>query len=1411
MESFSVNGALKNLKPPLQTKRGSVYKLFTNSPVQVIVVRELSFKYPDEGLPEEWKEVEPVLKNSKELIWIAEYNSACVNALHSFIGSPDERYRPAAKYFSTREGKSTLNAILQKFQSTKVLDLNRTIPLPTSVEGEAALDFVLDSIPASEIKVLHYTSSLEQAVEGSDKILPLVFARLPNVLELSLAGSGGIVSNQTVKEICSRYPLLVKLDLEQCIELTSEAAKHIKDLEHLTELNLGKISSLKDEAVAHLAAGSPKLEVLKIGFAEVTHKSFENVSKITNLKELEFPFRLKKHEDAKKYLEGHPNVKVKMEPIVFDCKDFNGTWRPAVVKSFSATQTAVHYYGQQDYNDDLLNKTQFHEKTAEYKTHKEEYGAEDSSHASTDCPMCEALHADLEHVKFGGVRNMHFINDWYFEEPDGIEFLKSFLENAEKGQVLFNSYSLQPGLKFTTVLKALFKTHPCEKITEFYMDLYSNWDGLADALKALPNLKVYWNTLSATEMTEIQPLADALPPIEELYWSAYLSDKCAEYLATKIPNVTTMYLWLTYSEMTEKGFSALLPEDNKVQNLTIRNYPKLSPEILQKIAQNCKNVVTLDLTMNEGLVQEVDDVVVHLIKGFPSLKKLILDAPITKSEKFAEFKNARPDVVVDDGCYTRDVQDIYRSTFYPAIQVSQTKGPNPTVNYHEYGTGTEVSISLNNKEDEAKVKPFLSNVSTYGPQDSYHSTNDCFYCSLLHPFCEKIQFSGLPNKFFQNDWFFDGEEGKTLVTKFVPQGPENRIVFNIPLPDGIREWAIVRALSKTAEPEKTFTVNFPSTVSDIGKLLAQPLNITAIEFDRDFYYQPDIFKQISTKRPKLTHLTLEGYQNEVQTWEKFNLPELLHLDLTGCNLADNVIDGIAKSTKLTSLNLSGTQLTDKTIEVLAKNWTNLTSLNLRRLDITEKSVEAICQNCPNLQSLNLVLCHKVPATVCKLIQEGLPNLKELRVPYQWIQAEMLNQLKAAKPELTVLEKTELIDANEGNVWYPAVILEETARSYFVHLYGYDGQPWILKSDNKLLAPIFTNKEKYGKQWPEHFSAKEKCKFCEILHPLCEHFKFGTSRNLAFINDWFFDSHEGKVFVNQLATQVKATGKLDLSMNLPAGLSFEKTAITALDTIPAELIKHVSFPKPVSTETFEHLLSDKPNLLSLSLLGPFTDEHASVVADKCSDSLTTLSLIGCSITDAGLSAIANRNQLLEFLTIKNCKQITDKGVETLLLASKSLDTVDLDFQYQPLTAASVKILAKVPTLAFATLSWGYKQKEIDDEVSFLKKKKPNTKIGRGLVLYDCLDTANSWFPCVVKDYNEEEKKVFVHYYGWGENYDAWLDLDGADKLTDAWTHTEDYGSLYSSHFKDGCQLCNQLHQYCKGHTFSGNKLSFYLGY
>src|SRR5690242_9919543 len=65
-----------------------------------MVIRDLAYSLPYQ-LPQEWIQVENILRASDQLIWIAEYNSACINALKKRIGLPDEYVDAATNALKT--------------------------------------------------------------------------------------------------------------------------------------------------------------------------------------------------------------------------------------------------------------------------------------------------------------------------------------------------------------------------------------------------------------------------------------------------------------------------------------------------------------------------------------------------------------------------------------------------------------------------------------------------------------------------------------------------------------------------------------------------------------------------------------------------------------------------------------------------------------------------------------------------------------------------------------------------------------------------------------------------------------------------------------------------------------------------------------------------------------------------------------------------------------------------------------------------------------------------------------------------------------------------------------------------------------------------------------------------------------
>ncbi len=52
------------------------------------------------------------------------------------------------------------------------------------------------------------------------------------------------------------------------------------------------------------------------------------------------------------------------------------------------------------------------------------------------------------------------------------------------------------------------------------------------------------------------------------------------------------------------------------------------------------------------------------------------------------------------------------------------------------------------------------------------------------------------------------------------------------------------------------------------------------------------------------------------------------------------------------------------------------------------------------------------------------------------------------------------------------------------------------------------------------------------------------------------------------------------------------------------------------------------------------------------------------------------------------------------------------------------------------------------------KERELKLGQWI---DVKDTIDQWLEAEVIDVNKEEKRVLVHYNGWGRRWDEWLDM------------------------------------------------------
>ena len=97
-----------------------------------------------------------------------------------------------------------------------------------------------------------------------------------------------------------------------------------------------------------------------------------------------------------------------------------------------------------------------------------------------------------------------------------------------------------------------------------------------------------------------------------------------------------------------------------------------------------------------------------------------------------------------------------------------------------------------------------------------------------------------------------------------------------------------------------------------------------------------------------------------------HIPSLTSLDLSGCNLSDQGVAGLRNNPQFKHLTLA--ELLDITDDGLQKMCSTLSKLETLDLcdcqHITDSGVQAVAYNCRMLRTLLIAHCHKVCVCVC---------------------------------------------------------------------------------------------------------------------------------------------------------------------------------------------------------------------------------------------------------------------------------------------------------------------------------------------------------------------------------------------------------------------------------------------------------------
>mmetsp|Transcript_19729 Transcript_19729/g.27515 ORF Transcript_19729/g.27515 Transcript_19729/m.27515 type:complete len:997 (-) Transcript_19729:49-3039(-) len=685
---------------------------------RIIVVRELAFNYP-ETLPDEWKEVESVLRRSQELLWIAEYNSACIRELTKYIGSCDRHHLWAKEYFETEEGKTALEQICSKLQSDKVLDLGRTISLPWNAKPDAAADFVLLRFPANEITAVQISNASDTSL-GNAGVLDGLFARLPNLQEIDIAQAGRYPFDQ--KLLVKSCPLLRKLKIEHVEENIDGEA--LSKLEQLQVLDLAKVHTITDQVIEQLAR-CPQLHTLIVPHAKITPQSLESVAKLSCLKHLELPYKLKNSKEANKFAEEHSSVKVVMQPWLVEIKhSWQDKWQIGIPYEFGRGNQ-IHCYGCNiTYS---WTSQELKENGEELGNHKDMYAAQEVGHCADKCDLCAPFHEMFRHTLFAGKPNYFWVNEWYFEHPEGIQFLQDFVEQAKQGKLSFRKWP-------TGVAPEIFLTALAEKtdlnLIKSISFATTPYEVCTRILQGFPLLESVYDEHYVDD--GVNQFIDCLPAsLQELHVSNLLSTDTALYLASKRPNITRLMLTALRPAPKIEAIIALCGQNCKLTKFTMTN-SGATTSLIKHLSEHAIHLTDLNITISPNVNEEA---IPFLTSGFPQLQRLQLDPVLARKPAFEEFLKVHPGVVVEDSSKLRDIR--YMGNWYPAIETS------PSV-FHLYGIERR---DMGVDDEERDIQPFMTHSNKYGSVSCEHRPVDCYKCANIHLFCSNLLFAGEKNPF----------------------------------------------------------------------------------------------------------------------------------------------------------------------------------------------------------------------------------------------------------------------------------------------------------------------------------------------------------------------------------------------------------------------------------------------------------------------------------------------------------------------------------------------------------------------------------------------------------------------------------------------------------------------------------------
>ncbi|ORX45969.1 RNI-like protein [Piromyces finnis] len=186
-------------------------------------------------------------------------------------------------------------------------------------------------------------------------------------------------------------------------------------------------------------------------------------------------------------------------------------------------------------------------------------------------------------------------------------------------------------------------------------------------------------------------------------------------------------------------------------------------------------------------------------------------------------------------------------------------------------------------------------------------------------------------------------------------------------------------------------------------------NIERISLNGQWYQPEQTILSISKRCPKLNTLQLNHVQFTVNNYTSSftNFYHIKHIDLSGVNITNDVLNLIVKNNKyqLASIKLRNcTSLTDESIKQLIENCEELQYLDLKGCQVSTETLMEIGDKCPKLKTLCLDGIVGVTSEVINSIAVGCPNLSVISLEkcQQVTNEAIINLFKSVQHNLTHL-------------------------------------------------------------------------------------------------------------------------------------------------------------------------------------------------------------------------------------------------------------------------------------------------------------------------------------------------------------------------------------------------------------------------